>query len=158
MKYNSIFGTHEFIIIIPDLTEICENLTKGICDDIDGDYKDISKLYFDLVIEKENDTYIGLIIDNQYKLSKTIVDTGLNKEAVIIPLRVEAISLLKYKALKIESRYESIKKDINLCLCNVLSFDVINNYIAENYDSIEELKSIYLQRYRENDISKSYNV
>lgn len=149
MKHKAVLRRRNIKVMIPNLTTTCENLTKCIYNDIDEDYKDIARLYFDLVIEKENNTLTGLIIDNRYKLSKTIVDTDEGREAVIIPLRIRPINLLKYKALQNEDRYKRLKDDIAQRLQNVFLTNTINRYVVKNYGSVKKLEGIYLGRYGE---------
>jgi hypothetical protein len=135
--------------MIPNFKTTCENLANGICNDIEEDYKNIARLYFDLVIENENNTLKGLIIDNRYKLSKTIIDTDEGKEAVIIPLRVRPINIDVYKVLKKEDRYCKLKDDISLRLHNVFLTNSLNRYVIKNYSSIKKLEGIYLRKYSE---------
>lgn len=149
MERNSIYNRRNITVMIPNFMTTCDNLTTGICNDIDEDYKDIARLYFDLVIENENNTLTGLIIDNRYKLSKTIIDTDEGREAVIIPLRVRPIDLTKYKGLKRDDRYNVLKNDIAQRLRNMFLTNSINRYVVKNYSSVKKLKGIYLRRYGE---------
>lgn len=134
--------------IIPDINTSCTNLANGINRDLDKFYKSVENIFFDIVIEqKEENLFSALILDNKYKLSKTIIDTDFDREAVIIPLRIKALKIDKFKDLEFEKRYYLIRRELHKRLFKIYKLNIIEDYLRINTKHINDLKRINKDRF-----------
>lgn len=129
--------------IIPDINTACTHLAQGISKDLDECYKSVDYVFFDIVIEQNKEhTFSVFILDNRYKLSQTILDTDEGKEAVIIPMNIRPLKLDKFRALKIEHRYSSLRRELNRKFLRHYSCNVFWGYFRENSKYIKLLNGL----------------
>lgn len=111
-------------------------LIYGIEEDLkSGYYNEGDIICFDLVIVYDEVGLRKFIIDNKYKLSKSILDLDYGKEAVIIPLNIEPLKLVK----------KTFKIDISF---HFMDYDKRNNYLyTDNIQLIKKMINIVTKRY-----------